>query len=118
MRLAEAPLRPRTAGQQVTAGPDGALGAVSDFDAETALAWRDGRLVYVDEALSVVIAEINRYRASKIRLADAALGQIRITIALPIDRTDALLSALEATEPVRIHRSAAGVTIRLDGRPD
>ena len=114
MRSSSKPLRV-SAGRQTTLSMTGAPGGLSDFDPASTFAWREGRLVYVDEPLSHVVAEVNRYRADKIRLAAPELGDIRITIALPIDRTDQLLSALEATEPVTIRRSAGGVSMLLKG---
>ena len=100
-----------TAGELATASLLGDLGSKETFDAARALSWREGRLEYRNTPLTDVVEEVNRYRTDKISLADPALGAILITISLPIDRTDALLTGLEASEPVLVTRAPGAVRI-------
>jgi transmembrane sensor len=44
-------------------------------DMETVMAWRRGLLIFRGTPLSEVVAEINRYRAGRIILADAKIGK-------------------------------------------
>ena len=98
-------------GELATASLLGDLGSKETFDAARALSWREGRLEYRNTPLTDVVEEVNRYRTDKISLADPALGAILITISLPIDRTDALLTGLEASEPVLVTRAPSAVRI-------
>lgn len=100
-----------TAGQRLEVDTSGALGTVEAFKAGD-LAWRMGRLVFHNESLAQVVEEINRYRTVKIALLDEELGKTRITISIPANRTDQLLSVLEATEPIGILRTGNSVTVR------
>ncbi|MDP3746681.1 MAG: FecR domain-containing protein [Phenylobacterium sp.] len=100
------------AGQRVTASLEGRLGPIEDFDPSQAAPWRQGRLVYRNARLQDVVAEVNRYRTDKITLADAALMDLPITMAVRTDQTDALLEGLAETGPVVVQRSDGGVVIR------
>ena len=73
-----------------------------------ATGWREGRLVFQDEALADAVAEMNRYLAEPIRLADDRVGAIRISGAFKAGETSGFLSALEAGFPVVAQRDAAG----------
>ena len=106
-----APLR-LTAGERVIAGADGAISAPRAFDGAD-LAWRTGRLVFHEESLAHVVAAANRYRDVKIALLDPELAALPVTISVPSDNTDQLLTALEVSAPVVVRRSSVGVTVRL-----
>jgi transmembrane sensor len=64
--------------------------------------WRDGRLTYFDEPLSAVVADLNRYSAHRIDVADAPARALHYTgTVFPEDVGDWLMS-LPAAFPVRI----------------
>jgi transmembrane sensor len=72
-------------------------------------AWRDGRLVFADETLAEATAEINRYTARPVELADSAVGALRISgsyrtrSAEAFARSVAMLYGLEVVrEPDRL----------------
>lgn len=73
-----------------------------------ATGWREGRLVFQDEALADAVAEMNRYLAEPIRLGDDRVGAIRISGAFKAGETAGFLSALEAGFPVVARRDATG----------
>ena len=102
-----------TAGERVTASATGTLGAVERFDPAQAAAWREGRFTYTDARLSEVIADVNRFRADKIRLVGTAPGDLRVTATFTIEQVDQMLGGLAATQPVVIDRSVLGVTVRM-----
>jgi transmembrane sensor len=56
----------------------GGLRAIQQNPA-SALAWRDGRLLYVDQPLSRVVADLNRQFARPIRLGDEPAARLRFT---------------------------------------
>ncbi len=63
--------------QQVSYGAQG-IGAPATVDPEVALAWRRRVLIFDDQPLAEVVAEINRYRPGKIILMDDALAARKV----------------------------------------
>jgi transmembrane sensor len=43
------------------------------------LSWREGRLVFVDQPLSEVADQFNRYASTRLTIADARAGAVRIS---------------------------------------
>lgn len=84
---------------------------VSNIAPEAAGAWREGHLSYVDAALSSLVADLNRYYAPGVRLAEPELGHVRLTASFRTDDLDALLAALPLVAPVSIVRRADGEII-------
>lgn len=64
-------------------------------------AWLDGHLVVDDAPLGEVVAELARYRAGHLG-CDAAVAQLRVSGAFPLDDTDRALAALARSLPVRV----------------
>lgn len=95
-------LRKINAGQMVRADKQGVISNATAFDIDDVLAWRSGRLVYQGEKLSVITAEINRYRTKKIRLLDKTLRDKRITLSVAADKTEQLIAAIQVAEAVHI----------------
>jgi transmembrane sensor len=67
---------------------------------EHVASWRSGIVIFEDTTLSAAVAEMNRYGAQPIRLADAELASLRLSGSFRIDRPDAFLEALELYFPV------------------
>ena len=103
-------------GDMIYSSDNGILGEKVVFDVASVAAWRKGRLEYNKTPLSRVIEEVNRYRNQKIVLADDALGDIPISIVLPIGETDELLSGLEFINKLEVSRSLTMVTIRTKNK--
>lgn len=72
-------------GESVYYTARGKLGAVTRFDAAHAAAWRRGRLVFDRQPLEHVVAELNRYRAGRIVIADGALAAHRVSGVFHLD---------------------------------
>lgn len=66
-----------------------------------AAAWLDGHLVVDDAPLGEVVAELARYRPGHLG-CDAAVAQLRVSGAFPLDDTDRALAALARSLPVRL----------------
>lgn len=91
------------AGQCRRYGPDGPGPLLRDgVAAETA--WRRGRLVFQDQRLADVVADLNRYHPARILLWDAALADLRVDGSVDLSRPDAALNAIARTLPVRTLR--------------
>ncbi len=75
--------------------------------------WRSGRRTYIDARLGDVVADLNRYYAPGVTLADPSLGDVRIAMELRPGDTEAFFGALPLVAPVRIAKSAGG-TVRVE----
>jgi ferric-dicitrate binding protein FerR (iron transport regulator) len=71
--------------QQVAFGEQGLEPAVA-VNTATALAWRDRVLIYDNQPLSDVVADINRYRPGRIVITDRALGERRVHARFTLDQ--------------------------------
>lgn len=70
--------------------------------------WRDGRLAYDDARLEEVVADINRYYAPGVRLANPATNEVRVTASFRVNEIPAFLDALGETLPVAVSREISG----------
>lgn len=66
------------------------------------LAWRDGRLEFLDAPLSEIVAAFNRYNARPVEIGDPELADLRLGGTFRTDGVDALLQVLEARFGVRV----------------
>ncbi len=71
---------------------------VDQFDS-----WRYGILVFDNEPLGKVIRDINRYDSRDIIIGGPDIGQLKFSGVFHIDRTESILTALEAVLPVQIN---------------
>lgn len=97
-------------GEQVETTPSGKPGPVQAYGIDS-LSWRSGQLAFIDARLENVIAEVNRYREEKIRIADADLTELRLSFSVPADQTDLLFQGLQASLPVKVEQTPRGVII-------
>lgn len=99
------------AGQEVSYNPHASGLAVTAISPAQAVGWRDHRLEFVNEPLDVVVANINRYSARPLHLADGQLDALTFTGTVKPDAIDGWLRALPKILPVRVSESADQVTI-------
>lgn len=92
--------------------PDVRIAAV---DAAEVLGWRSGRLVYRDQPLGEVVADLNRQFPTPIRIDDPDLAKVPISGVLVLDDQDAVIRRLALLVPIRAVRSDAGLVLRRDG---
>lgn len=64
--------------------------------------WRQGRLVFVDQPLQRVIAELDRYQTGRILLLDASIANARFSGTLKLSDTESALTAIENSLPVNV----------------
>ena len=91
------------AGREVSFDPETQAMHVLDIDPATATAWRGHRLEFVNEPLSSVIDNVNRYSGRPIRLTDPGLGKLTFTGTVEVDTIDSWVSALPRVFPLRVH---------------
>jgi transmembrane sensor len=90
------------AGREVSFDPETQAMRILDVSTASATAWRGHRLEFVNEPLSSVVENVNRYSARPIHLADADLGRLTFTGTVEVDTIDSWVSALPRVFPVRV----------------
>jgi transmembrane sensor len=100
-----------TVGQQLllTEGQAGAILKVSD--PEAAFAWTSGQLIYRDQPLSEVAADLSRRFAVPVRVADMRTAGLRFSGVLITDSEPDVLRRLQAYAPVRVERTHEAIVL-------
>jgi len=94
---------------------DGASGVqVSAVDPTQAQSWLTGRLIYRDQPLSEVVADLNQQFPRQILIDDPALGQTRVSGVLMLDDQAAVIRRLALLAPIKALPSADGIVLRSD----
>lgn len=96
------------AGREVTWAATAPGPTIAAVDPSHALAWRQGRLDYLNEPLASAIADINRYSQRQILIRDAEVGQIIFSGTVLTDATDDWIKALPGLFPVQVLSDAQG----------
>lgn len=99
-----------TPGQKLDIAASG-LARLSRVDPQEAFSWRSGRLVYRDEPLGKVVADLNRQFAQQIEIADAELANIPITGVIVLDDPGAVTQRLSLMLPIRSVPSERGLRL-------
>jgi transmembrane sensor len=98
---------------------EGAMAAhIAAAEPEEVLGWRSGRLVYREQPLSEVVADLNQQFAVPIRIEDAGLAATPISGVLVLDDQAAVIRRLALLVPISAVRSDAGVVLRRDVASD
>lgn len=103
------------AGQAVSYDPAHPALSITATDPAQAAAWRYARLEFDNEPLSVVVANINRYRAHPVRIADAGLQSMTFTGTVKTNAIDDWLQALPQVLPLTVSE-VGGQTVLSDAR--
>jgi len=106
-----------TAGQLVSYDPGTSSMTVGSITPGQATAWRDDRLEFIDEPLSVVIANLNRYSTRPLHIADGDLGKLSYTGSIRTDAIDSWLDALPQVFPLRVSNEGDQVILSDAERP-
>lgn len=98
------------AGQQLRLDAAG-RGAITRVDPDMAMAWTTGQLRYDRAPLSDVVADINRYAATPLHLADGATARLSYSGTVRADAIDEWVSALPYAFPVVVRQQRDTVEI-------
>ncbi|MDN7141911.1 FecR domain-containing protein [Pseudomonas sp. JQ170] len=79
------------------------LGALSVADANS-IAWQDGRLVAERMPLGKFLEQLSRHRPGVLR-CDPSIALLPLTGVFPLADTDRVLTALQQSLPVKVHRA-------------
>lgn len=90
---------------------DGSTVRGSAAAASARLAWIDGRLVFDDEPLAGVAAELGRWFNVDIRIDDKTLAERRVTAVYNAPSLDGVLEALTASLDISAERSGRVITL-------
>lgn len=99
-----------TSGQKLDIAASGAA-QLSRVDPQEAFSWRSGRLVYRDEPLSKVVADLNCQFEQQIEIGDPELANIAITGVIVLDDPGAVTQRLSLMLPIRSVRSDRGLQL-------
>jgi len=105
-----------TAGNEVIWAVGTGKRVVRAMDPERTLAWRYGRLEYIDEPLSAVVADINRYSSRKRIIIDPALAQLTYTGTVLMGSIDEWLSAMPGEFPIRVISTDSSFSLVPSGK--
>ena len=110
------PLRALHAGETLsTATPDYRVSPVSPEQLSSAMAWREGAIIFDGRPLAEAVAEIERYTDARIIIGDPAIAALRVGGRFRTDDVQGFFDALQSALPVSIRRAANG-SVYLDPR--
>lgn len=84
---------------------------LTTVDPEEAFGWASGRLIYRDQPLSEVAADLSRRFARPVRTADARTAETPFTGVLILDGEAAVIERLQALAPVTVIRAKDGALV-------
>jgi transmembrane sensor len=97
---------------------DGDLPIVRAVDVSRTTAWAEGQIYFTDQALPDAVAEMNRYSARHIVIADPSLSQFRINGMFRAGNQDGFVDALTSYYPIDSQRDEQGRIVLLARRSD
>jgi len=101
-------------GQKLDHVEGATLARVAAAEPHEVLGWRTGRLVYREQPLGEVVADLNQQFSTPIRVEDPALAATPISGVLVLDNQAAVIRRLALLVPIQAVRSDAGVVLRRD----
>jgi len=105
-------------GQRLDHMEGAALARVAAAEPDEVLGWRSGRLVYRQQPLSEVVADLNQQFADPIRIEDPELAAAPISGVLILDDQAAVIRRLALLVPITAVRSGPGLVLRRDPASD
>jgi transmembrane sensor len=100
------------AGEQLAAASEQPF-RVTRVDPVQTVSWRTGQVIFSDQPLGEVVAEINRYSRQKVILDDPSLADLRVSGVFRAGSTGNFVAALSGAFPIRSERGAEDDTIVL-----
>lgn len=99
-------------GEQVSYSASDPLGRpVSIVDAGSSSAWREKLLIFRDQPLSAVVAEVNRYRPGKIVVTNAQLGQRLVNGTFHTDKLDDFVAQVRQLFAANVRALPGGIVL-------
>ncbi len=98
-------------GQQAVYNAASGLHALEAADPQQNAAWQRGKLVFKNQALADVVAELDRYFPGKIVISDAKLAALRVSGVFPLQDRAATLAMLQQILAVNISHITPWLTV-------
>jgi len=98
-------------GQQLTHTKGSAASLVRTTDPDAAFAWKSGKLVYRQTPLVEVVADLNRYVATPIRV-DPSAASVKVSGVLLVDEETAMIRRLELFAPIVSQPSGGEIVLK------
>jgi transmembrane sensor len=87
--------------------------SVKAANTERITAWRGGKLVFQDDALADVVAEISRYSRTRIIIEDARIAQLRVSGVFRTGQADNFAQAITEFFPLAVEERANGERVLI-----
>jgi transmembrane sensor len=100
-----------TVGQELTHTAGQTASDLKASDPDQAFAWTTGQLIYRDQPLSDVAADLSRRFATPVRTADARTAALRFSGVLVTDNEADVLRRLAVYAPVRVERTSSEIVL-------
>lgn len=120
-KLDQAPGQPQpdnrqvlTAGQGVNADTKGQIGKVTPVDVDTIGSWIEGRLVYNNQKLSAIVADINRFLDKKVLLTSKQMENYELSISFKIAEAEQMLDNLSELLPIVVNKEISGTIVLME----
>jgi len=91
-------------GQQVVSTSQGQLGEPQLNGPMQPGSWRKGQRVYIDAPLREIVADANRYSQQEVELADASLGELKVSVSFRAENQQQMLNSLQLALPLTVDR--------------
>jgi len=90
---------------------DRGIGPITTFDPTVVAAWQRGLLIFREEPLVSVLAEVNRYWQGRIILLNADLGQRRVTARIELARVGEVIAYVRSVLGAQVRTLPGGVVL-------
>jgi transmembrane sensor len=77
-------------------------------DVNKATSWREGQIIFDDDTLAEAVAEVNRYSAKKIVLADPRLASLRMSGVFIAGHSDSFVETVTGNFPIKVASGSDG----------
>ncbi len=74
---------------------------INMINTDAVTSWKDGRLIFDNEPLGMIVQEVNRYSSRKLVVGDPTLSDMRVSGIFQVGSIDSFAVALEASFPVK-----------------
>lgn len=93
-------------GQRAIYAPATRSWTVANVDADAVTSWSQGFHVFSATPLADALTEINRYSDVKLKLADPALAQLKLSGSFKLGKGEQIAEALPYALPIKVHSNA------------
>jgi transmembrane sensor len=100
------------ANEQVTYDK-GRMGLSRSIDSAVVSAWQSGMLIFHNQPLSAVIAEVNRYRPGRIVIGSDALGRRVVEAVILLDQMQDVVRQVQQLSGARAVHLAGGIVVLM-----